>query len=291
MFYAELKNFLIGISSPEFVSTVDAAVKVFDAFEIDDYMIPIDAAVGENSHQSSDDLVHAITEVIEGILDSVLNQHGVFVNTEASLRNRIEALNCLNNVQHWEDKESIKQLLQLDDSPTEKFAMLVELVCGTNADNVMCYLVDVEPGLISKLDDYTKDDEQQHDLQEDKFSLALMNYQNWKAAFGNKPGWSDKFIVHRGSIGLPLQIYLDNFTIDHTNYLDPESLSETLMKGFCEELLTVSCLSEEGIESNRAGLLEPLKAYVSSILPDLSTGAKMNKCLMDTYMEQVRAKS
>lgn len=284
MIYPELRNYLLQTSGYPLAALFDRAVALFDLYELPEYMDTFDIVLGDYLSGNEQDSIDALTNVLITYLDKILNEHGVFTNDSATISFKLDLINGIYLLQHYEDWRSIGAIVSLDSDPMEVFAELLTLVINQPIDNTLSYLDMVENSLISTIKEELVDQYASEIVTVAEVATQLEAYRKFKMRNRNEPLWADKFFTHTDVIGLPYHTYLivyleemgPRLTSDHENSLSAKQVAE--------DLFSLMCLSIEGIGKAK----ETIRKYADLIYSDLKHTTALDSAVNDLVMEYSR---
>ena len=280
MIYEELQNYLNEVSGPPLTALFDRAVELFELFELPEYMDTFDRTLGDYLSGSEQDSVDALTHVLISYLDALLNEHGVFTNDAATISFKLDLINGIYLLQHYDDWRSIGLIAMQPIAPMEVFAELMGLVIIHPVDTILPYLDSVEPSLISQINEELVADHAAEIVAVTEVQTQLDTYRKFKMRNRNEPLWADKFFTHTDVIGLPFHTYLLVYLEEHATGLSTGHEGTLPVKQVAEDLFSLMCLSEEGIGRAK----DTIRKHADLVYSDLKYTTMLDSAVNDIIM-------
>ena len=284
MIYEELKNYLTEVSGSALTELFDRAVALFDLYELPEYMDTFDAVLGDHLSGNEQDSMDALTNTLISYLDKLLNEHGVFTNELASISFKLDLINGIYLLQHYEDWRSIAVIAMQTTSSMEIFSELMGLVINHTVDNILPYLDIVEDSLISTIKEELTEAKSEEIISVAEVQTQIEAYRKFKMRNRNDALWADKFFTHTDAIGLPYHTYLCVY-LDENGHRLAAGHEDTLpIKQVAEDLFSLMCLSEEGIGRAK----DMIRKYADLIYSELKYTTALDSAVSDITMEYSR---
>ena len=279
MIYDELKNYLTQVASPELVALFDRAVSLFDAMDMEDYMFTFDAVIGETRSGITEEVVDRLIAALDEQLDSLLKQHGVELNEDASLDIELTAMEALLLVQNWEDKQGLSMILDSERSAEEVFSELVSYLRGIQTERFLLNVASVDKALINRIrDEFACSEDEVEPVEE--VQQQVDDYQ--KVRRFNWPCFVkfDKLVRFFGFLNHPFASYLKSFMVEHSAGLTRDT-ADNVYRNWAEELVTLTAISSEGLSK----ALPTIRENMSTITTDLNVTTKLDMMIVKILAE------
>lgn len=284
MIYEEIRNYLVQSSSPETVEKFDKAIELFEKVDFEGHLDRFDQVVGENSSLGDDAVVYGLTTALDDILIAMLQAHGVLASEDASTSDLLYVFDGLVNIVEWEERETIRRILDLESNPEEIFAELLAARAGGSVEAVLASLEEVNPSLFVTLRGVIGEENDVNNTDYSKVMGVIHDYQNAKRVFDIPSCFLDALTCSAETVGMPFRTYFDRFLISVHPYLD-DADSENLMRSFAQELVLCGILSEEGVGRTR----EKVSEYMNELYSDINLASKLDSLLTDNLIKVHRA--
>lgn len=224
----EVDEFLETVATPEYRVVAVETMSVFDAYEYTEHEQELlNAAIC-----GGDDEASAIQEIHYILLDhvsKVLAMHNLTISDDASLDLGTQILKGVQDMQFWEDKESLLRLLESDVDPEECFAALLEEVVGLQPNQVLDVLEDFDPGYLKRLTEVlTGGVPTQVDDEEDINAEQLIRLKNYNLFSGNSKLIGIRLVQLGYRIGAPFASYANKVKARMLT-LDDEQFAQEIM--------------------------------------------------------------
>lgn len=265
MIYSEIQNYLTQVTDPMTVELFDSAVEVFEKLNFEDYLDAYENAIGDTIHLGDVETMDALRARTEEMIDSLLAMHGVFLVDNALLADRIKVIHALANMADYEDKSSILLALESDDGDIETFAVIVGILSGLCADNVLSWVHEIHDGLLEKMKELVVQPEIERMPEAKELMQHMQEYSKYRIVFQNDDRWTERFVKHSEAIGLPFTSYATLYMGGQLK-VDLQNDEELAMRKICVNLIGIGCLSDEGARSVR----QNAHPYMEQIYPDMS---------------------
>lgn len=283
MHYEEMRNYLSLSTDPNTVDNFDRGVEILNDYGVPDYMDLFDTVYGEAAHLSDTEMVDGFKNTLDTAMLSILSRHGVEVNTDLLISTKLDLCKGLFLLSQYEDKETLLLILEIEQTPQETFAELMELVTPYKADTLLSFIESIEESFISNFKTIIVEPKRDELVGIENAEQQVKDYSKFKEYVANRPLWSDKYFKHAEAIGLPFQVYLTVYLMEHPAHLTSESTSN-LFKDVAQELYAIACLSEE--TSNKA--IETIRKNIDRFYLDMNTSTKLDIAINQVHLEYSR---
>lgn len=149
----EIEEFLLGVISPELANVyVDAAQVVLDS-GISLHIEQLESLIAQEDKLGRDQVVNEISAYLQDLVESTLNQFGVFLSEDFKLKVATGLIRSINTLDNYDDVETIEALCISEESPEERLAALAELTSEYPLEEYLLILERVTPALLKKIVD------------------------------------------------------------------------------------------------------------------------------------------
>ncbi len=267
MLYAELRNYLTLSTDQATVDLYDDAIDVLNDFDIPDYMDLFDRIYGEAAHLSDVEVVDGFNNTLDTILTTIISQHGIELNTNPIISDKIKLCSGLFRLNTYEDKQTLLLILEAEQTPQETFCELMELASDYKTEHVLSMLESVSEFFVDNFKAIIVTPEQNKLIPAELSTLQVADFIKFKENITNRPLWSDKYFKHVEAIGLPFAIYFQVYLIEQRDHFTENNLA-----GVAEELIAIACLSEETSSKS----LDLVREWAEHIYSDLNLLTKLD---------------
>lgn len=270
MIYPELQNYLSQISSNETVDLFDNAIKVFDKYDLDDYMNVFDNTISDNSSAAAEIILDFLQSDLKVLLEHLLTIQGVTLNDNASISQTIEIADALFELPYYLDKIILNNIISSDESDLVKFCQLINLLTQFSVEEILSIMGELNEEFINNFKGQIKVVETSvtDEVKVKKHVDAYIKYRD--LILNNKPNYCDKFFTQVASIGLPYEDYIKQYQIDKNEYL--HDTDSTFINQIAQDLVGLTTLSCDGIDNP----LLVIRKYLSEIYPDINATTKID---------------
>ena len=290
MIYEELRNYLMQAAGHETVEIFDNGIQVLEQFEIPEYMNIFDQVFGIASMYSDVEAVDGFTNVLNTFMETLLTEFGIKVNDATLLSNKILICDGIYRLGLFEDKPTMLLILEIEQTPEETFAELLETVTTLKTDNILPMLETVDISVISNLKRIIIEPQRERLQLVEENKKQAKDYQDFKNKFNISLLWADKFFKIPESIGIKFEVYLNVFLIQETESLNLTSennvkhILDLKIKQVADDFIGMACLSEETV--NQLPTLS--KEYVEFIFSDLNLVSGLQIAINDRMVALFR---
>lgn len=157
--FEELRIFLVDNTTKEEIDLVERAFVVFDdlyppnirdKFEL--ILFTQDESLSYTGHTLDE-----VIKLVSFYLTQILTEHSIFVNDEISLNRLVTIIEALMDIQHFEDIDTINNILNLDISKEEKLAEILALVCDLDTADILIDIEEVSDSLLDRLKEHSNE--------------------------------------------------------------------------------------------------------------------------------------
>jgi len=286
MIYSEIKNYLTQIADPETLDLFDQAVKAFERLEFEDYLDVFENAIGDYSDEGDLQVLDTMTHRLGEMVDSILLMHGVTLQTNALLSERIRILQAICFINDLEDKEALLLALESDESDPEVFAQVVAIASGLSTDSVLALIDEISEGVVPRLREFILQPKQEALENTEVVNERITEYTKYQTVFSNDARWADQFSKHSEAIGLPFDSYA---TLYITQQLKSDlNTDEALaMHRISVNMIGMGCLSAEGSRMTQ----ENARKFLELIYPEMEQLTRLDMKLSSLLLEFNRAQT
>ena len=144
----EIIEYLKTSVSPETADVYEKSFDLLSRFNVEDYIQPFDQIYMQVDDYDLTYILEQFDTAIMTVLNSLLNQHGIFITEEASHTLLNEILEGILNIENYDDCDGVLTILDTDYPDEEKLAEILTLVTATDAETIMTCLERINPGLL-----------------------------------------------------------------------------------------------------------------------------------------------
>ena len=148
---SEIELFINLGYSQEKIELFKKCFSVFEEFHLEDYDLSMMELISMFDSMDSTQVFLEFEVIVKNTLVSVIAEHGITINTEASLEMVCEIARCLNAIQSYDDKDSIIRTMESDYDNEEKLCQLFRFVSEETVDNFMLSIDVIDQNIFSKL--------------------------------------------------------------------------------------------------------------------------------------------
>lgn len=270
MIYPELKNYLVSISSNETVDLFDNVIEVFDKYNVPDYMTMFELTLGENNDCDSNIILESLLTNVRTILTYLLTMQGIGVNDDTTVSQLLTVVDSLFELPYYEDKDTLNNIMDSDESVIEKVSELLSLVSNMTVEDYLPLICFVDENFISNFKGQLNEVEKGvGDLQ--SINVYVNSYIKFKEILlNNTPSYCDKYLMQLSSIGLPFETYLKEYEAERGNYL--HDINGNYIDIIAQDLVGLACISSDGFNNQ----LIIIRQYLSTLYPDIASTTKVD---------------
>lgn len=200
------------------------------------------------------EIMSTIINQISGILHDILKQHGVILadNEFTTLEILYKFANSTLNIQSYEDKSLLLDILNSDVNSKETYAELIALICDLTVEELLPYIESVDDCLLITFKELLISNEEPASSDNADIVNDFINYLN-----KHTESLKIKEMIKNGmSVGYPFSIYINALGRD-LETLEPKLAAK--------ELLGMAYVSSDGGNNPRSIIKEHLDQFVSDI--------------------------
>lgn len=190
---------------------VNESGRVFSLFDLD-ISDEVSNIILNQNNSTDQDIVDTILETINEISIQVLNEHGLFINTDiiiiSDLLKIVESIYLMQNYINGQDLLDILELENIDNN--EKIANILNLFCYISVENLILYIDKVDDSLLVSIKNLYLDEQQISAIIDELFTTIVSKYKKIKE-LNNNEIFGDRFILNNNSIGLDFDVYFDSY--------------------------------------------------------------------------------
>lgn len=127
------------------------AFKLFDDLNVEDYALPFQEFFNLIDDYDSDFIIGQMNLTVETMLESLLNQHGIFVSDDATPAQMVLIIEAIEFLPKFEDANAVLTILDSDIDNEEKLNSILELVTIESVETFLTIVERINPGLIRKI--------------------------------------------------------------------------------------------------------------------------------------------
>lgn len=206
-----LRTYLTGAVSPELFDSLVEAHAVFESYSLPDYEDQFDEALMTSDSIALGDTPDIIVQQTHQCLDFILEEHGIRTIDHTPLQIKTEILQAIQSVVNFEDRGAVLAVADLDLLPEERFAELLAVLTGFDAEHYLTYLDFVTQLLFNRIREIVEEplvsdipDDEQAEVYERRNRLA-----RWIQFCQATPHEALDLIRNDLVLGLPYKSYLD----------------------------------------------------------------------------------
>lgn len=147
----EIIEFVKTSSSPEMAATYEKSFDLFNKLNLEDYIQPFDQIYAMVDDFDLGYTQQCLFDTLNSLLQQLLNEHGVFVNDEATPDAINYILEGIYVIDSYSDSDAVLTILDADIADEEKFAEIFALITELEAETTLNILERVNPGVIRKI--------------------------------------------------------------------------------------------------------------------------------------------
>lgn len=284
MIYEQIRNYLIQSTSPELVQQFDDANEIFEALDFEAHLDRFDQVIGETSGMGDDALIQGMVTALDEMLVALLAAHGVETVEQAITKDLVFVLKGLVGLTTWEDRDTIRRVLEADGNAEEKLAELLALHAADNTERVMLIIESVNPSLLLTLRGVVGEEDEVCNTDYSELVALIQQYESAKRTFSIHSCFLDRMTHSAGALRLPFRTYFERFLQAAHPYLGDQP-SDSMIRSFAQELVLCGILSAEGIAKAR----DKVGEYMNEIYSDLKYSTKLDMAIMNSIIEVQRA--
>ena len=270
----EIESYLKDTFTPETTQLFSRSFSLFEDFLTEDYLgVYMKAMMGEEAIDKPS-VEDRFIATLFGQITDILDMHEVKMNEEASLCDYVDTLDFLNQLQSWEDKEQINQIIQAAVSPVDAFCDLFEYIRPDLTDRTHLFVDSVSESLISKLQKYVTEEqslvgepEQEPEQVSEEFIKRLKVLVNF---LDDKGLFSYKLISNGTFIGGKFKLYYEQIK-NELQTIDQDK--------FVKEWLLLSYMSSDASHNPILFYRENSQEFIGDILAITAIDIKLSKII------------
>lgn len=284
MIYEQIRNYLVQSASPELVQQFDDANELFEALDFDAHLDRFDQVIGETSGMGDDALIQGLISALDEMLHALLAAHGIEMVEQAITKDLVFVLKNLVALTTWEDRDTVRRVLESEGNAEEKLAELLALYSADNTERILLILESVNPSLLLTLRGVVGEEDEVCNTDYSELVTLIQQYESAKRVFSIPSCFLDRMTHSAGALGLPFRTYFERFLQAAHPYLGDEP-SDNMIRSFAQELVLCGILSAEGIAKTR----DKVGEYMNEIYSDLKYSTKLDMSIMDSIIKVQRA--
>lgn len=267
MIYDELRYYLVTVSSPETVEFFDAAVELFDDYDVPDYLDVLESVLTLDSTRTDTEIVDHLKIDTQAILRYLLTMQGISIVDEILPSELAVLVKGMFDLRYYEDQSAILSIINSEQTSDEAVAELLSLTTPFEVEKSLSLIETVQEGFFEGLKERLKDislsiEEEVKDVQ-----VQIKKYIEYKKHVKNISLYPDRFFAQLGSIGLPFQAYLNLLQKDNLNQNNEFNLVQ-----LAQDLVGLAFLSEDGHDQP----LIQIRKHLSNLIGDVNIATKLD---------------
>lgn len=155
----EIESYLKDTFSPETTGLFLKSFDLFESFLTEDYLGPYMHAMMTEEEIDKPPVADRFLSILLSQITDVLELHEVKLSEEATLSDHVAALDFLQQLQLWDDKEQIDQIIQAADSPLDAFCDLFEYIKPDYKERSHLFVDEVTASFITKVQQFVRDEQ------------------------------------------------------------------------------------------------------------------------------------
>lgn len=261
-----IEQFINSNFTPEMASSVNNLFEIIEQLTEEDFQQDYLAVLMDDSEgiESTED---RFISMMGDNLDYLFLIHGVTINQESGMSERIQLIRDIVNIEDYIDRSAIMRALESSSDPVEALAAIIEVTTtGTDFSKTRLYTIidDVKPELIETIRDLcAKHDEEDSERSQANETLVT-NLKRFKEYMENVPVLAFTLTEQGVPVGAPFERYLP--------FIPEELVKSKDYKVIARELLSVLFMSSDSYEN-------PIKYFRDNsqlIFDDLPTITKVD---------------
>ena len=270
----EIESYLKDTFTPETTQLFSRSFSLFEDFLTEDYLGVYMKAMMAEEAIDKPSVEDRFIATLFGQITDILDMHEVKMNEEASLCDYVDTLDFLHQLQSWEDKEQINQIIQAAVSPVDAFCDLFEYIRPDLTDRTHLFVDSVSESLISKLQKYVTEEqslvgepEQEPEQVSEEFIKRLKVLVNF---LDDKGLFSYKLISNGTFIGGKFKLYYEQIK---------NELQTVDQDKFVKEWLLLSYMSSDASHNPILYYRENSQEFIGDILAITAIDIKLSKII------------
>lgn len=270
----EIESYLKDTFTPETTQLFSRSFSLFEDFLTEDYLGVYMKAMMDEEAIDKPSVEDRFIATLFGQITNILDLHEVKMNEEASLCDYVDTLDFLHQLQSWEDKEQINQIIQVAVSPVDAFCDLFEYIRPDLTDRTHLFVDSVSESLISKLQKYVTEEqtlvgesEQEPEKVSEEFIKRLKVLVNF---LDDKGLFSYKLISNGTFIGGKFRLYYEQIK---------NELQTVDQDKFVKEWLLLSYMSSDASHNPILFYRENSQEFIGDILAITAIDIKLSKII------------
>jgi hypothetical protein len=260
---------------------VGHACRIFDQYQVNDYMTTYEDAFESDPELSDSERVDHLLRATKELVSDILQQQGVYLDASLGLRQAVVLLQATHDIVDYEDHDRLMMICDLPTEPLQIYAEIVSLVSDLKIEHVMGYVERVSEDTALRIKEQLIYIRTVHE-HDDKAQQKAVRYHTWRTACGAQAGlFSDQYTDTLATIDLPFKGYLAAYREAHP--LEPEPSAEQL-KSLGYQLFGMAILScDAGVN-----ILQSLSQTATAVYPDLKYSTPLYQFIQTLFMEYSR---
>ena len=270
----EIESYLKDTFTPETTQLFSRSFSLFEDFLTEDYLGVYMKAMMDEEAIDKPSVQDRFIATLFGQITNILDLHEVKMNEEASLCDYVDTLDFLHQLQSWEDKEQINQIIQAAVSPVDAFCDLFEYIRPDLTDRTHLFVYSVSESLISNLQKYVTEEqslvgesEQEPEQVSEEFIKRLKVLVNF---LDDKGLFSYKLISNGTFIGGKFKLYYEQIK---------NELQTVDQDKFVKEWLLLSYMSSDASHNPILFYRENSQEFIGDILAITAIDIKLSKII------------
>jgi hypothetical protein len=143
-------NNALGDSGSGFIMN---AIGLLDSIGNDDYLFPLRNLLADEDNTDTEVMVENIRLILSECYENILKSMTVFCNEDCPLTTEYDLLFTLSNIETYEDKEEIKAIIDVGETPEETLAEIVKRFTSTENSITLDGIEKVDLALIDRIEE------------------------------------------------------------------------------------------------------------------------------------------
>lgn len=166
--FEELDEYMRSVTSPEYSDLIQLACTTLENAGITSLTDSLENILTTLNIKPTLVVLNDIETLLKNTYEELINEFGVFINDETTLKVMIAILSGLLAVENYDDTATIEDLCGSDGDTEEKLMRILELLTPMNWGDFCTCIESVNPMLIDKIRELLPDDEETVRIGEDE---------------------------------------------------------------------------------------------------------------------------
>jgi hypothetical protein len=250
LLYEELRPFLTEALSVEELELFDRGMNVMTDLGVSEPMLPFEMILGRKEEIGEFHIASDMMSTMKTVIEGCLEEFQIRLTDDCTLSVAISVLDAINKLPQWEDRDRIRNIVDLQESPEETMCSICAEINCVSAEEYFPNIEEVGNALIDKISQIleTRDDTQEFDDEKMKLIERIRKeHHGFKQVMKGAPHTSDTLIQFPHILGLTYQELVKMFCRSWS--VLTEQPTETQIKIISDDLLGYAVLSDEGVSA------------------------------------------